>query len=45
MLLDVNLLHRVCFIGKLNDIWLPVRSIVPEPVYENGKISVSYIAK
>ena len=33
------------FIGKLNDIWLYVMPIFPLPVYENGIISVSYIAK
>ena len=33
------------FIVRFNDIWLPVMSIFPEPVYGNGIISVSCIAK
>ena len=33
------------FIGKFNDIWLSVMLIFSLPVYENGIISVSYIAK
>ena len=30
---------------KVKDIWLSVMSIFPEPVYGNGIIAVSYIAK
>ena len=45
MLLDLKRFRCLFFIGRFNDIWLSVMPIFVEPVYENGIISVSYIAE